>query len=202
MKSSTLVPIKETLYVAVGEVICSLITCGVFHLIGKFDSGVALGVTLGSLVIIINFFVMSLLVNRAIDTAFLYRDNYVDAPQTAQDGGDGQATTDTDTKTEDEASSCENDSEANPDTDEDSTDEGEDSPAPEQIDAAMRFASEQSVRVSRIARISFIARSVSALAALGLALILTDIFNPIATVIPLLAMRPIIMVEGLLRGKK
>lgn len=182
MKSSSLVPIKETLFIAVGEAICSLIVCGVFLLIGKYDTGVLLGTVLGSAVIVINFLVMSILVNRAIDQAFLVRDNYVDEPlpegeadavaeggdDTNADGSDGEAA-----DTED---------------------------APVVMDAAMRFASEQSVRVARISKISFIARSASILATLVIALV-TKVFNPIATVIPMLAMRPIVMLEGLLRRR-
>lgn len=186
MKSSSLVPIKETLFIAVGEAICSLIVCGVFLLIGKYDTGVLLGTVLGSAVIVINFLVMSILVNRAIDQAFLLRDNYVDEPLP-----EGEAATEGDSAAD----------EGGNDTNADGDDEAADTQdAPVVMDAAMRFANEQSVRVARISKISFIARTVSILATLVIALV-TKVFNPIATVIPMLAMRPIVMLEGLLRRR-
>ena len=191
MKSSSLVPIKETLFIAIGEAICSLIVCGVFLLFGRYDTSVALGAVLGSAVIVINFLIMSILVNRAIDQAFLLRGNYVDepaseaelAPSGDKPASDGGAETDSDTEADSDTETVDGDAE------------------PAVMDAAMRFASEQSVRVSRISKISFIARSVSILVTLAVALV-TEVFNPIATVIPMLAMRPIVMLEGLLRRNR
>ncbi len=188
MKSSTLVPIKETLFIAIGEALCSLAVCGVFLLIGKYDTSVLLGSVLGSLVIIVNFLIMSIAVNRAIDQAFLLRGNYVDEPA-AESVADSEASV---------ADAACIDTDGESDTPDDS-DEPDAVPAVQ--DAVARFAAEQSLRVSRISKISFIVRTVSILATLVIALI-TKVFNPIATVIPMLAMRPIIMVEGLLRGKK
>lgn len=185
MKNNSFVPIKETIFIALGELLTSAIVVSVFLLIGKFDYTVALGVTLGSLVIILNFLFMSIAVNRAIDEAFALRDNYVDEPEpnTALPK-DGEKS-------------------VHPDADsgEDEGSENEDEEAEEKLDAAMRFAREQSARVNRISKTAYIVRTLTIVAALAVALF-TKVFNPIATVIPMLMLRPIILAEGLLRKKK
>lgn len=176
MKNNKLVPIKETLILAAGEVICSAVICAVFLLIKKYDYTVLLGTVIGSIAIVLNFLFMSLSVNRAIDQAFELRGNYVDEPELTP----SQA-------------------ESNENTDNADADGGEDEQTAK-LDAAMRFANEQSVRVNRIAKVSYIVRTATLLALLVVALI-TKLFNPIATVIPMLMFRPIIMAEGLIRRK-
>ena len=176
MKNSRLVTLKETLILAVGEVVCSAIICAVFLLIQKFDYTVLLGAAIGSVAIVLNFLFMSVAVNRAIDEAFALRGNYVDEP------------------TPEPEQTAANDSAAS---------DGEDvegSDASEKLDAAMRFANEQAVRVNRVAKVSYIVRTATLIALLVVALI-TKWFDPIATVIPMLMFRPIIMAEGLIRHK-
>ena len=174
MKNSKLVSLKETLILAAGEVICSAIICAVFLLVKKYDNTVLLGTVIGSAAIVLNFLFMSISVNRAIDQAFALRDNYVDEPVinegTAESAG------------------------KEPEVDEAGLEQSG------KLDAAMRFANEQSVRVNRISKVSYIVRTATLLVLLVVALI-TKWFNPIATVIPMLMFRPIIMAEGLIRRK-
>lgn len=181
MNKSSLVPIKETALITLGELITSLIVIAVFLLIKRYDYTVLTGVILGSAVIIINFLVMSILINRAIDEAFTHRSEYVDLPSAKPE--------------EDEASA-----EAAEDSGEIDDNNISEEKNPE-LDAAMRFAQEQSRRVQNISKISFFVRTLMMLGALVLAL-LSSHFNPIATCIPMLMLRPIIMVEGLIRRKK
>ena len=56
---------------------------------------------------------------------------------------------------------------------------------------AEKFVAKHALGIQNTIKISFIIRTVSMLAALILAF-LTDVFNPLATLIPLLAFRPII----------
>jgi len=179
MNKSSLVPIKETALIALGELITSLLVVGVFLIIQKYDYTVLTGVILGSAVIIINFLVMSIFINRAIDEAFTHRDEYKDEPSALP------------TEANDAAAS-------EAEADESDADGEELNP---ELDAAMRFAEEQSKRVQSISKISFIVRTISMLGALILAF-LSGWFNPIATCIPMLMLRPIIMVEGLIRRRK
>ena len=65
---------------------------------------------------------------------------------------------------------------------------------------AERFAQEHAMPVQNAIKISFIARTVSMLAALIVAFIL-DWFNPIATAIPLLAFRPLLTLIEIIKGK-
>ena len=179
MKKSNLVPIKETALIALGELITSLLVIGVFLIIQKYDHTVLTGVILGSAVIILNFLAMSLLINRALDEAFSHRDEYVAAiPETTDAESEQLDDEDGDSDTNDAPK------ESNP-----------------ELEAAMRFVNEQTRRVQNISRISYIVRTLTVLGALVLAL-LSGWFNAIATCIPMLMLRPIIMLEGLLRRKK
>ena len=190
MKNKISVPVKETAYIALGELIVSAATIGVFLLLdlfieGLFDYTVITGAILGSLVIILNFFFMSYAVNRAIDEALTFRGDYVDPP----------AEESTEAVPEDEGGEAiVSDTEGT-----DGEDPDEDEPVVE--DAAMRFARDHGARVQRISKIAYIIRTVSVLAALIVALI-SGVFDPIAAVVPMLMLRPIIMVEGLLRQPK
>ncbi len=67
-------------------------------------------------------------------------------------------------------------------------------------EAAEKFAKENSAPIQTAIMLSFIIRTATMLATLILAFIL-DWFEPLATVIPLLAFRPIIMAIELLRSK-
>ena len=184
MKKSNLVPIKETAFIALGELVVSLLIIGVFLIIQKYDYTVLTGVILGSAVIIINFLVMSILISRALDEAFAHRDDYVAAVPTP-------------------APLPEDDSELDDGNDEDIND-GDDAAAAEpnpELESAMRFLNDHTRRVQNISRVSYIVRTVAMLGALVLALV-SGWFNAIAVCIPMLMLRPIIMVEGLLRRKK
>lgn len=59
--------LKETGKLALGELAVSLLTVGVYLLIGKFTVGVIVGVLAGSLVVLFNFFLLAFSVNRVFD---------------------------------------------------------------------------------------------------------------------------------------
>lgn len=67
-------------------------------------------------------------------------------------------------------------------------------------DEAARFASENSMQFQNAINLSFAVRTVSMLATLVAAFVL-DFFSPIATVIPLLAFRPVLMLISSLKGR-
>ena len=64
-----------------------------------------------------------------------------------------------------------------------------------------KFTKEQSTRMNNAIKLSFIVRMASMVASLILALI-TPIFHPVATVVPLLMLRPILTISGLFRRKE
>ena len=64
-----------------------------------------------------------------------------------------------------------------------------------------KFTKEQSAKMNNAIKLSFLLRTGSMLAALIVALI-TPYFNAIATLVPLLMLRPILTVSGLLRRKE
>lgn len=66
-------PIFETVSIIIGELIVSAIISAVFLILKKFDISVLLGSLLGSLVTIINFFILVITANRAIDRALSER---------------------------------------------------------------------------------------------------------------------------------
>lgn len=66
---------------------------------------------------------------------------------------------------------------------------------------AETFAKENSMAIQNTIKTSFIIRTVSILATLAVAFLL-DWFNPLATVIPLLAFRPLLMLGENMRRKK
>ena len=59
--------VAAVLPILFGEIVVSLLTVGVFALIGKFDYTVIAGVALGSAVTVANFAVLTFSVNRAVD---------------------------------------------------------------------------------------------------------------------------------------
>lgn len=61
--------LKETLTIALGEVICSGIMVGVFALLGKFAFSVLWSAIAGSFFITANYFFMAVVVNLAADRA-------------------------------------------------------------------------------------------------------------------------------------
>jgi hypothetical protein len=66
-------PTAEILFLIVGELIVSLIVSGVYLLLDKFSVSVISGCLLGSAVAILNFVILSVSVNRAIDKAMAER---------------------------------------------------------------------------------------------------------------------------------
>ena len=59
--------LKETWHVGLGTLILSAAMCGVFALLGRFRSAVALGALLGSFCAILNFFLLGLSLQSAMD---------------------------------------------------------------------------------------------------------------------------------------
>jgi uncharacterized membrane protein len=66
-------PMFETVSIIIGELIVSAIISAVFLILKKFDISVLLGSLLGSLVTVINFFILVITANRAIDRALSER---------------------------------------------------------------------------------------------------------------------------------
>lgn len=69
----TKLPYYEILSLAVGEVLISLVICLVYFLVGKFDYKVVTGVTLGSLVTVVNFLYLAITTTKAIDTFLMLK---------------------------------------------------------------------------------------------------------------------------------
>lgn len=61
------IPIREVLLLAAGECAVCLIVCAVFLLLGKFDYTVLLGGLLGATVTVLNFLMLCISLNKAID---------------------------------------------------------------------------------------------------------------------------------------
>ena len=60
---------RETGVIAIGVVICSAVMLAVFALLGRFDTSVLLGGIIGSLMAIVNFFLMAMNASMAADKA-------------------------------------------------------------------------------------------------------------------------------------
>lgn len=60
---------RETGIIAIGEVVCSAIMVGVFVLLGQFQMNVLWGALAGSMVMIVNYFLMAVVVTLATDKA-------------------------------------------------------------------------------------------------------------------------------------
>ena len=140
--------LSGALIIALGELIVSLITVAVYLLIKRFTYKVVTGVLLGSLVTVINFLILSISVNRAIN-------KYLEKL-----------------------------AEAEPDEEE-----------------AEKFAAENAAAIRLAATGSYVARTVIMFATL-IAAFLIEQFDVLATLIPLLAFRPIIYLSELIRKRK
>ena len=68
-------PLREILALIIGEVLVSLVICGIYLLIEKYTYKVILGVLLGSTVTVLNFLVLSIMTNRVIDRFLEERGN-------------------------------------------------------------------------------------------------------------------------------
>lgn len=206
--SNKSVPFKETLYLAIGEAAVSAIVVAVFLIIKKFTLSVLLGAILGSAVIIVNFLVLSVSVNRAIDKALenapgsiakrLSDAEAVDAAVDevlASEAAVDEALESSETEEASTESEVCDTPEETDGTDGDG--EGEDEP-----DEAELFAQKYALSVQNSVKLSYIIRTLSMLAVLVVAFIIPDVFNVIAAVIPMLMFRPILMLESYLRNRK
>lgn len=142
----------DTLYLAIAEGVVALIVTAAFIILGLigvagFDYTVVLGALLGGAVTVLNFFILSVSINRAVA-------KYIEARGT-------QELTD---------------------------EEAED------------FSKKHGMDVQNAMTKSYLLRTVLMAAALVAALF-TKLFNPIATVIPLLMYRPIIYLIELIKTK-
>ena len=146
MKNKNL-PIYETAFILIGEIIVSLIVCGVYLTINKFSYKVITGVALGTAVTVLNFLFLAISTNRAFDKAMEAR----------------------------------------------GTKEMND-------EEAEKFAEEHGASLQNTVKLSFIIRTFTMLAALIVAFVLKW-FDVIATLVPLLMLRPIITAESILRQK-
>ena len=66
MKNKAL-PIYETVFMLIGELAVSLLTVGVYFWIDKFSIKVVSGLLLGIVIALLNFFFLTISVNRAVD---------------------------------------------------------------------------------------------------------------------------------------
>lgn len=141
-------PIAEIVFLALGEVAVSAAVVLIYLLLGRFSYRVITGAVLGSAVTVLNFVVLSVVINRAVDSIIAER--------------------------------------------------GE---APMQDDEAAEFASKHSGEISKKVQLSQAGRTVAMLVVLIVALV-SDHFDIIATVVPLLAFRPILGVAGVVCNKR
>ena len=140
-------PIRELLFITIGEAIISLIICGIYLLINKYSYKVALGALVGSVVTLVNFLFLSIMTNRVIDRFLKER-------------GEGEM------------------------SDED----------------AVALAAKFQGQVQNQMKLSFIIRTAVMAVTLIIALV-SGVFDVIATLIPLLMLRPIITVSQLFNRK-
>lgn len=68
MKNKNL-PLFETAFILLGELVVSLIVCLIYFAIGKFSYKVILGASLGTAVTVLNFLFLAITTSRAFDKA-------------------------------------------------------------------------------------------------------------------------------------
>lgn len=176
MKESK-IPKKETLALVIGEAAVSLIICAVYLLIKKFDYTVALGVILGSAVTLANFIFLSISVSRALEKAMYGVDTVrLKAAYEARDAA----------------------REREDDGDDETEDDGR---IPDYERIITDFESERQKNFNASVKLSYLLRNASMVIALVVAFI-TKQFDIIATVIPLLMLRPILTVAELCGRKE
>ena len=147
MKNKNL-PLYESLFLLLGELIVSVIVVAVYLLIDKFSYTVVTGLLLGCTVTVLNFFFMAFSTLRAFDKAVEAR-------------GDKEM----------------------------------------DDDEAEKFAEEHKASVNNAVKLSFIVRTLTMIATLVAAFLL-EWFDVVATLIPLLMLRPIITVKALITERK
>ncbi len=146
--NSKKMPFIETAVILIGELIVSLIVCGVYLLIQRFTYKVITGVALGTAVTVLNFFFLAYSTSKAFDEA--------------------RAARGTKEMTEEEIE---------------------------------EFTEREQAKLSNTVKLSFIIRTATMLITLVVAFI-SEWFDVIATLVPLLMLRPIITVDALIRNKK
>ena len=165
-------PVREIALLAVGEALVGAIVTAVFLLVGKFNYTVPLGALLGGVVTVFNFVFLSIAVNRAIDDAMKIYEARQAEKVKAQEVSEASL----------EPAGTDSDDEEPYD------------------DEAAKFARENAAKITNAVKLSYIVRTVSVIATLVVAFI-TKQFNVLATVIPLLCLRPILTLSELLRKK-
>lgn len=153
------IPMREVVYIAVGEAIVSLLICLGFLAFKKFDYTVLTGAILGGAVTVFNFLFLCVSVNRATDKFLSEYESYV--PRKEED-------------------------------------ENEDDPYD---DKAAKFARENQAKLTAAIKLSYFVRTLTVICSLVIAF-LTGVFNIIATVIPLLCLKPILTASELIRRKE
>ena len=148
MKTQNKNPYIDTIYLAIGELMVSLLVILVYIALGKFDWMVVSGAVLGSIVTILNFIILSHAVNKALN-------KFIDLR------GD---------KEMDE-------------------------------DEAKAFAKANSIKVQNAVTKSYVLRTGLMMGSLVLAFI-TKLFNPIATLIPLVMYKPLLYASQFVKQKR
>ena len=145
-------PIVETIVIAIGEMIASAITCLIFFIAGGWEIhySVFTGSALGIVIMMVNFLVLAISTNVAVDKAMAERGT------------------------------------------KEFTDE-----------EAEEFAKKHKAKIALISRVSFFLRAGSMVGALVVAFLIKDgngddVFNVIATLVPLVAYYPIVFVSQML----
>ena len=164
-------PVREITLLAVGEVIVGAIVTALFLLFGRFNYTVPLGALLGGAVTVFNFVFLSIAVNRAIDDAMRVYE----------------------TRQAEKSKDMENSEASHESTGTSDDEEPYD-------DEAAKFARENAAKITNAVKLSYIVRTASVIVTLVLAFI-TKQFNVLATVIPLLCLRPILTLSELLKRK-
>ncbi len=67
MQNKNASPYGDILFLAVGELVASLVITAVYYLLGYFEWRVITGCLIGSAITVLNFLVLSVSINRAID---------------------------------------------------------------------------------------------------------------------------------------
>ena len=67
-------PVSETLFLLFGEIAVSFAVAAVYLLLGRFSYKVVTGASLGTIVTVLNFVILSVSVNRAIDKVVAERE--------------------------------------------------------------------------------------------------------------------------------
>lgn len=138
----------DTLYLTIGEIVVSLLVVLIYIALGKFDFTIASGVSLGSLVTVLNFIILSYSVNKALN-------KFIDLR------GDKEM------------------------------DEEE----------AEKFAKANAIKVQNAVTKSYVFRTGLMMGSLVLAFI-TKLFNPLATLIPLVMYKPLLYATQFVKKKR